>query len=118
MTVRKIIIRFCKNIESFAMKSINVQGVFLFCAGWIFVLCRVEFSKIGKHDVTFIREMRVSKEGAHDPEELSKYGFECQAKVESESRGSHLNPNPGTNKNQNLTNFPLHISKISFKFKI
>ena len=28
-------------------------------AGWIFVLCRVEFSKIGKHDVTFIREMRV-----------------------------------------------------------
>ena len=25
----------------------------------IFVLCRVEFSKIGKRDVTFIREMRV-----------------------------------------------------------
>ena len=29
-------------------------------AGWIFVLCRVEFSKIGKCDVTFIREMRVN----------------------------------------------------------
>ena len=28
-------------------------------AEWIFVLCRVEFSKIGKPDVTFIREMRV-----------------------------------------------------------
>ena len=27
--------------------------------GWIFVLCRVEFFKIGKRDVTFIREMRV-----------------------------------------------------------
>ena len=26
---------------------------------WIFVLCRVEFSKIGKRDITFIREMRV-----------------------------------------------------------
>ena len=30
-------------------------------AGWIFVLCRVEFSKIGKRDVTFIREMRVHR---------------------------------------------------------
>ena len=66
-------------------------------------MCRVEFSKIGKHDVTFIREMRVSKEGAHDPEELSKYGFECQAKVESESRGSHLNLNRRTNKFSSLT---------------
>ena len=28
-------------------------------AGGIFVLCRVEFSKIGKRDFTFIREMRV-----------------------------------------------------------
>ena len=37
------------------MKSINVQGGYLFCAG----LCRVEFSKIVKRDVTFIREMRV-----------------------------------------------------------
>ena len=36
------------------MKSVNVQGGFLFCA-------RVEFSKIGKRDVTFIREMRVAK---------------------------------------------------------
>ena len=32
-------------------------------AGWIFVSCRVEFSKIGKRDVTFIREMRVHKCG-------------------------------------------------------
>ena len=30
-------------------------------AGGILVLCRVEFSKIGKRDVTFIREMRVNK---------------------------------------------------------
>ena len=52
MTERKIFIRFCKNIGSFAMKSINVQGGFLF-------LCLVEFSKIGKRDVTFVREMRV-----------------------------------------------------------
>ena len=43
MTMRKIIIRFCKNIESSVlnierslMKSINVQGGFLFCAGWNF----------------------------------------------------------------------------------
>ena len=28
-------------------------------AGWILVLCRVEFFKISKRDVTFIREMRV-----------------------------------------------------------
>ena len=34
MTVRKIVIWFCKNIETFVMKSINVQGGFLFCAGW------------------------------------------------------------------------------------
>ena len=53
MTVRNMVIRFCKNIESFVMKSINMQG-------GIFVLCRVEFSKIGKRDVTFIREMRVT----------------------------------------------------------
>ena len=52
MIVRKIFIRFCKNIESFVMKSINVQGGFLFCAGW-------NFQKIGKRDITFIREMRV-----------------------------------------------------------
>ena len=48
MTVRKIFIRFYKNIESFVMKSIN-----------LFVLSRVEFSKIGIRDVTFSREMRV-----------------------------------------------------------
>ena len=36
MTVRKIFIRFCKNIESFVMKAINVQGGFLFYAGWDF----------------------------------------------------------------------------------
>ena len=30
--MRKIFIRFCKNIESFVMKSINLQGGFLFCA--------------------------------------------------------------------------------------
>jgi len=46
--VIKIVIRFCKNIETFVMKSVG-----------IFVLCRVEFSKIGKRDVTFIREVRV-----------------------------------------------------------
>ena len=36
MTVRKIFFRFCKNIESYVMKSINPQGGFLFCAGWNF----------------------------------------------------------------------------------
>ena len=36
MTVRKMVIRFCKNIESFVMVSINGQGEFLFCAGWNF----------------------------------------------------------------------------------
>ena len=40
------------------MKSINVQGE-------IFVLCRVEFSKIGKRGVTFIREMRVGRRYAY-----------------------------------------------------
>ena len=49
MTARKIFIRFCKFCN-----EINKR------AGQIFVLCRVEFSKIGKHDITFIREMRVS----------------------------------------------------------
>ena len=29
--------------------------------GWNFFLCRVEFFKIGKRDVTFIREMRVEQ---------------------------------------------------------
>ena len=33
MTVKKIFIRFCKNIENFVLKSINVRGGFLFCAG-------------------------------------------------------------------------------------
>ena len=37
MTVIKIVIRFCNNIESFVIKSINMQG--------IFILCRVEFPK-------------------------------------------------------------------------
>ena len=36
MTVRKIFLRFCKNVESFVMKAINMQGGFLFCAGWNF----------------------------------------------------------------------------------
>ena len=38
-------------LESFVMKSINVEGDFF--------LWRVEFFKIGKRDFTFIREMRV-----------------------------------------------------------
>ena len=45
MTVRKIFIRFCKNIESFVMKSINVQGGFLFCAGWNFLYCMEKYRK-------------------------------------------------------------------------
>ena len=57
MTMRKIIIRFCNNIESSVRKicnEINIRaGGFLFC------VLRVEFSKINKRDVTFIREMRV-----------------------------------------------------------
>ena len=36
MTLRKFVVRFCKNIETFVMKSINVQGGFLCCAGWNF----------------------------------------------------------------------------------
>ena len=40
----------------------------------------------------------ISTDGAHDPMEPCKYGYNCQAKKESESRGSHLNPNPRTNK--------------------
>ena len=55
MTMRKIVIRLLKNIERFVMKSINMQGEFM--------LCRVEFYKIGKRDVTFIREMRVPSKG-------------------------------------------------------
>ena len=51
MTVRKIIIRFCTKIERSVMKSINMKEDFY--------LCRVEFSKIGKRDVTFIREIKV-----------------------------------------------------------
>ena len=35
------------------IQGINKQG------GWIFFLCRVEFSKIVKLDVSFIRDMRV-----------------------------------------------------------
>ena len=41
-------------------KSLNVQAG-INVEGGIFVLWRVEFFKIGKRDVTFIREMRVSK---------------------------------------------------------
>ena len=46
MTMRKIFIRFCKKIESFVMKSINVQGECLFCAGknfpkWVSVTSRL-----------------------------------------------------------------------------
>ena len=33
---KKIFIRFCKKIETSVMKSINMQGGFLFCAGWNF----------------------------------------------------------------------------------
>ena len=43
----------------------------------------------------------ISTEGAHDPKELCKYGYDCQAKGENESRGSHLSPNPRTNKQAN-----------------
>ena len=50
MTVRKSVIRLCKNIEKFCNK-VNKRG-----GG--FFLCRVEFFKIGKRDLTFIREMR------------------------------------------------------------
>ena len=54
MTVRRILISFCKNIEgSVRMYEINKR------AGRIFVLCRVEFSKMGKREVMCIREMRV-----------------------------------------------------------
>ena len=51
MTTKKIFIRFCKNIESFVMKSLNVQGGFLFCAGWNSPKSVSLFS--------FIRQMRV-----------------------------------------------------------
>jgi hypothetical protein len=51
MTVRKIVIRFCKNIGQFFIE-INKHG-----GG--FFLWRVEFFKIGKRDFTFNREMRV-----------------------------------------------------------
>ena len=37
-----------------------------------------------------------------DPGKLSKYGYKCQAKVESESRGSYLNSNPRTNKQEKM----------------
>ena len=40
--------------ESFVMKSINMEGGFF--------LWRVEFSKIGKRDFTFIKEMTVGIE--------------------------------------------------------
>jgi hypothetical protein len=37
--------------------------------GWIFFLWRVEFFKIGKRDVTFIREMRVHENSKLKPGE-------------------------------------------------
>ena len=40
----------------------------------------------------------ISTERAHDPRELCKYSYDCQAKGESGSHGSHLNPNARTNK--------------------
>ena len=48
----------------------------------------------------FLKCFYISTEGAHDPGELCKYGYDCQVKGESESRGSHLNPNPRTNKQE------------------
>ena len=38
--------------------------------------------------------------GSSRPQELSKYGYECQAKLEGQSRGSNLNLNPRTNKQE------------------
>ena len=43
-----------RGVEGGQIKEINKR------VGLIFDLCRVEFLKIGKHDVTFIREMRVT----------------------------------------------------------
>ena len=37
----------------------------------------------------------------HNPKELCKNSYDRQAKGESESRGSHLNPNPRANKQTN-----------------
>ena len=37
-------------------------------------------------------------DGAQDPRELCKYGYDRQVKGESEFRGSHLNPSPRINK--------------------
>ena len=60
MTPRKIFIRFCKNIESFVMKSINVQGGFLFCAGWNFpklvsmTSCLLERWEYGSWELFFL----------------------------------------------------------------
>ena len=51
MTVKKIVIRFCKNIGKFFIEINKHGGGFFF---W-----RVEFFKIGKRDFTFNREMRV-----------------------------------------------------------
>ena len=39
-----------------------------------------------------------STEGAHNLGEVCKYSYDCQAKEESESRGSQPKPNPRTNK--------------------
>ena len=47
MTMRKILISFCKNIESFVMKSIRVQGGFLFCAD---VLCGRPLSQESRYN--------------------------------------------------------------------
>ena len=57
---------------------------------------------INNHNIVFrsrlLKCFYISTEGAHDPGELCRYGYNRQAKGESESRGSHLNPNPRTNK--------------------
>ena len=51
-----------------------------------------------KHRSQLLKCFYISTEGANDTGELCKYGYDRQAKGESESRGSHLNPNPRTNK--------------------
>ena len=41
-------IRFCKNTESFVMKSINMQGGFSFCAGWNYLSKCYDGKVLGK----------------------------------------------------------------------
>ena len=56
MTLRKSSSGSVRISESFVIKSINVEVVFL-CR--VYSTSRVEFFKIGNCDFTFIREMRV-----------------------------------------------------------